>query len=330
MKRDLLGYRLAQTTVLALFALLFLVVQVQAAGFVPTKPIQFVAPYAPGGGSDILARSIAQIIGTEKFSPQPLIVVNMPGGNSTIGTTSVSQAKGDTHRLMTFISGQVTAPMVAGKGAATFRELSLIAGLALDEQFIVVKSDSRFKTIQDVVEESKKKEGSLTIGGTGKGQEDQLCNRLFEKAAGIRLRYVPFNSGGECITALLGGHVDMIWANPPEFVPQYEAKMVRPIVVAKETRVSQFKDVPTFKDGGLNVTFKFFRGIAAPPGISADVVAYYEQMMKRLCDSKAWKERYLDKYMLSPGWMTSKAFTKMVTESEGVFGEILKDLGLIK
>ena len=107
-----------------------------------------------------------------------------------------------------------------------------------------------------------------------------MCNRLFERAAGIKLRYVPFNSGGECITALLGGHVDMIWANPGEFVPQWEAKMVRPIAVAKETRMPEFPDVPTFKEMGYNVTFKMFRGMAAAPGIPAEAAAFYENMIE--------------------------------------------------
>jgi putative tricarboxylic transport membrane protein len=331
MKRGLTGRWILGMGAMALLFLPFPVTEVRAAGeWKPTKSIQFVVPYAAGGGSDVLARTLAGIIEAEKLSPQRLVIVNMPGGGTTIGTTNVAQAKGNPHMLLTFISGQVTAPMVAGKGAATFRELTMIAGLALDEQLIVVKSDSRFKSIKDVVEESKKKDNTLTIAGGGKGAEDQMCNRLFERAAGIQLRYVPFNSGGECVTALLGGHVDMIWANPSEFMPQYEAKMVRPLVVAKENRIPEFPDVPTFRDNGYDVTFKFFRGIAAPPGIPAEAVAFYEKMMKQVVDSPAWKERYLKKYLLSPGWLGSKEFTQSVTHSEGVFREILKDLGFVK
>ena len=107
-------------------AMLALVVGGQAAEWKPTKPIQFVVPYAPGGGSDVLARSIENIIKTEKLCPVPLIVVNQAGGSGTIGMTSVAQSPGNVHMLMTFISGQVTAPLVAGKGVATFHDLTLI------------------------------------------------------------------------------------------------------------------------------------------------------------------------------------------------------------
>ena len=100
-----------------------------AAEWKPTKPIQFIVPYAPGGGSDVLGRSIANIISTDKLCPVPLIVVNQAGGSGTIGTTSVAQSKGATNMLLTFISGQVAAPLVAGKGAATYHDLTLIAAL---------------------------------------------------------------------------------------------------------------------------------------------------------------------------------------------------------
>ena len=182
MKRMLCSHKVAGVAVLACFAVLCLAVQVQAGEFVPTKPIQMIAAAAPGGGSDVLARVIAQIVASEKLSPQPMIVQNIPGGGSAIGTTQVAKMKGDTHALLVFNPASVAGLLVAGKGAATVRDLTMIAQLALDEQLIVVKSDSRFKSIQDIVAEAKKKENSLSIAGAD--QADRVCNRLFEKAAG--------------------------------------------------------------------------------------------------------------------------------------------------
>jgi len=328
MKRLLCGPTLISMAALACFAVPCLAVQVEAGEFVPTKPIQMVAAAAPGGGSDVLARVIAQIVASEKLSPQPMIVQNIPGGGSAIGTTQVARTKGDTHMLLVFNPASVAGLLTAGKSAATVKDLTMVAQLALDEQFIVVKSDSRFKSIKDIVAESKNKENSLSVAGAD--QADRACNRLFEKAAGIKLRFVQFNSGGEAMTALLGGHVDMIWANPSEYVSQYEAKLVVPLIVAQDRRIPQFKDVPTFRENGLDVIFKFYRGVVAPPGLSPEVVAYYESMMKKLNDSTAWKENYLAKYMLSPGWQNSKEFTKTITDSNEVFDEMLKGLGLIK
>jgi len=328
MTRDLFRHKLVGMAVVALFAVLFLAVQVQAGEFKPTKPIQLIAAAAPGGGTDLLARVIAQIVASEKLSPQPLIVQNIPGGGSAIGTTQVAGMKGDTHTLLAMNSATVSGLLTAGKGAATVRDLTMIAQLALDEQFIVVRSDSRFKSIKEIVAESKKKENALSIAGAD--QADRICSRLFEKGAGIKMRFVQFNSSGEAMTALLGGHVDMIWANASEFGSQYDAKMVVPLVVAQEKRFPQYKDVPTFRENGLDVIFQFFRGVVAPPGVSPEVVAYYENMMKNLNDTKAWKENYLAKYFLNPGWQGSKEFTKTVYDSETIYEETLKSLGLIK
>ena len=305
-------------------------VAAQAGEWRPTKPIQFIVPYAPGGGSDVLARSIGQIIQGAKLNPTPLIVVNQGGGSGTVGTTTVAQSPGNENMLLTFISGQVAAPLVAGKGAATYRDLTLIGNLAIDEQLIIVKTDSPYKTIQDVVEAAKKRPSAMTIGGTATGQEDQMCNRLFERAAGITLRYIPFNSGGEVLTALLGGHTELAWANPSEFFPQWEAKLVRPLAVAKDTRLPKFSDTPTFKEKGLNVTFKMFRGIAAPPKISSAVAAYYEGVMKKMAETPAWKEKYLDQYMLSPAWMGSREFASFVAQNEEQFKALLVEIGLMK
>ncbi len=328
MKTRLIGNKSFQMTVVVLLVILASTIGGQAAEWKPSKPIEFVAPYAPGGGSDVLARSIASVIDAEKLSPVPLLVVNRAGGNGLVGTTAVAQQRGNPLTLLTFISGQTSAPLVAGGGSATFRDLTMIALLAIDEQLIVVKTDSPLKTVEDVVAAAKQR--TLTIGGTGTGQEDQMCNRLFERAADIKLRYVPFNSGGECITEVMGGHVDMIWANPGEFIPQWEAKMVRPIAIAKETRIPELPDVPTFKEKGYDVTFKMFRGISAAPGIPPEAATFYENMMKRMSESPRWKEGYLKRYMLSPAWMGSKDFIQFVGQSEELFKGILKELGLLK
>jgi len=328
MTRDGFRYQVVRIAGFALFAVLFLAVQVQAGEFKPTKPIQLIAAAAPGGGTDLLARTIAQIVASEKLCPKPLIVQNIPGAGSAIGTTQVARMKGDTHTLLAFNCASVSGLLTAGKGAATVRDLTMIAQLALDEQFIVVRSDSRFKSIKEILAESKKKENALSIAGAD--QADRICSRLFERAAGIKMRFVQFNSSGEAITALLGGHVDMIWANASEFGSQYDAKMVVPLVVAQDKRFPQYKDVPTFRENGLDVIFQFYRGVVAPPGLSPEVVAYYENMLKNLNDTKAWKENYLAKYFLSPGWQNSKEFTKSVYDSEAIYENILKGLGLIK
>lgn len=330
MKANSYRSKVLQVVMMIALAVFVFGAAVQAADWKPTKPINFVVPYAPGGGSDVYARAIESVIKTANLSSDRFLIENKAGGGGAIATTSVAQSPGNDHMLLTFISGQVSGPLTLGKGVATYRDLTIIANLAKDEQFIVVKADSPIKTIQDLVAAAKKQPGTVTIAGTATGQEDQMCNRLFESAADIKVRYVPFKSGGECITALLGGHVSAIWANPSEYIPQYEAKMVRPIAVANDKRVALLNTVPTFMESGYKFQFDFFRAIAAPPKIAPEVVAYYGKLMKSVSDSKAWKDNYLDKYMLSPLFLSGKDAVKFVAENEKIFADILKDLGLVK
>lgn len=312
-------------------AALFLIAAVTiSSAWAPSKPVEFVVQAAPGGGSDVIARTIASIVEAEKLSPVPFVVVNKPGGGSVVGTTYVAQQKGNPHVLATYHSGNLVAPIPAGVEVAKVKNLTVLVSIAIDEQLIVVKADSPYKTVKDIVAAAKKSPGTITVAGTATGQDDHICNRLLERAADIKLRYVPFNSGGEAMTNLLGGHVEFIWANPSEFMPQYEAKQVRPLAVAREDRLPYMNDASTLKEQGYNVIWKMFRGIIAPPGISSDAIAFYETMFKKMTESSRWKEGYLKKYMLTPSWMGHQAAAQFVAEQEQIALGVLKELGLVK
>ncbi len=321
-------YEIPVVGVIAL--LLLLCVQGTVAAWTPTKPVEFVVQAAPGGGSDIMARTIASIVEAEKLSPVPFVVINKPGGGSVVGTAYVAQQKRNPHVLATFHSGNLVAPITAGVEVATVKNLTVLSVVAIDEQLLVVNTESPLKSVKDLVAEAKRRPGAITVGGTATGQDDQICNRLFERVAGIKLRYVPFNSGGEAITALLGGHVDLIWANPSEFAPQLEAKQVRALAVAKEDRLTYMTGVPTFKEQGYNVTWQMFRSVVSPAAIPQDAVVYYETTFKKMADSAQWKDGYLKKYMLTPYWLGSRDATKFVTQVEQTCTSVLKELGLGK
>jgi len=122
----------------------------------------------------------------------------------------------------------------------------------------------------------------------------------------------------------------MIWANPGEFAPQWEAKMVRPIAIAKEIRISLFPDVPTFREKGYDVTFYLFRGVVAPSGIPEETIAFYENMLKRVTETAAWKRNYLDRHMLSHAWVGYKEYTAFIIDQEKIYREFLTEMGVLK
>ena len=263
--------------------------QTQAADWKADQTDPVHRPPTPRAGEATSSpRSIAKIVETEKLSPQPLIVTNMPaGGGTTIGTTSRFPGQGERPHAAHLHLGQVTAPMTVGTTAATYRDLTMISALALDEQCLAVRKDFPFATMKDIVEELKKKPNSLVVGGGGMGGEDQMCNRLLEKANG---REAPLR----LLSTAAGSASPRFWANtwtwcgstPPSSCPSTTPRRSASWAWRAKRECPIFRRSPTFRDSGYDVTFDFFRGIAAPPGIPADAVAFYVNMMKQVSDSR--------------------------------------------
>src|SRR5262245_31391947 len=174
----------------------------------PSRPVEVVVPFAPGGGTDNLMRTIVGIIDENKWSPVPINVVNRAGGSGTVGYTYVINKKGDPN-VIAGGAPTIVSAKVEGRLPADHRDgFTTLMIVAIDELMLSVRSESPFKTIEDFVKAAKEKPGQLTIAGTGTNSEDHIFTHLLEKSAGIKVKYVPFQSGGECVTALMGGHVD--------------------------------------------------------------------------------------------------------------------------
>jgi len=294
----------------------------------PEKPIEFVVPFSPGGGSDVMARTIAKIMEQEKILPQPLVVVNKPGGGGAIGWTYVAEKKGDPYVIATVSSSFWTTPLTENT-PVNYRSFTPIAGIGLDDFLLLVKADSPIKDVKQVVEMAKAKPKSLKMGGTSTS-DDRVVTSLLEKKAGIQFNYIPFKGGGDVMTALLGGHVDLAWANPGEALSQIEAKKIRPIASASQNRLSKFPDVPTLKEMGFDVVFQQRRGIVAPLGIPEEAVKVLEAAFKKLTETTTWKKDYLEKNLITPDFMGSKDFAKALEDRNETYKSVYKDLGIIK
>ncbi len=198
----------------------------------PAKTIEVVVPYAPGGGTDNLMRMIVGIIDENKWSPVPINVVNRAGGGGAIGYTYLIGKKGDSH-VVAGATPMVVSGKIEGRLPGNHRDaMTIIMIMAIDELMLSVREESPFKTIDDFVKAAREKPGQLTVGGTATNTEDHIFTYLFEQAAKIKVKYVPFNSGGEVTTALMGGHIDAAVENPNEIVAQIEAKKARNLAIA--------------------------------------------------------------------------------------------------
>lgn len=294
----------------------------------PEKPIELVVPFSPGGGSDVMARTIAKIMEQEKILPQPLLVVNKPGGGGAIGWTYAAEKKGDPYVIATVSSSFWTTPLTE-KTPVNYKSFTPIAGIGLDDFLLLVKADSAITDVKQMVASAKAKPKSLKMGGTSTS-DDRVVTSLLEKKAGIQFNYVPFKGGGDVMTALLGGHVDLAWANPGEALAQIEAKKIRPIASASRARLSKFPGVPTLKEAGFEVVFQQRRGIVAPLGIPEEAVKVLEAAFRKLSETTAWKKDYLEKNLITPEFMGSKDFGQALEERNETYKTVYKDLGVIK
>ncbi len=301
-----------------------------AAAWQPQRPIQYIVPWAAGGGSDIIARQVVAIIESEKLCPQPVVVENKVGGNAMVALNYVMGKKGDPHILMFATFTNLAVPMLE-KIPYSLKDTTPIARYLLDEQMIWVPWNSPHKSLKELIAAAKKAPNSIKLSGASIGSEDHFVDALFQNVAGIRLNYIAFRGGADAVLALLGGHVDGAWLNPSEAVDHYAVKKIRPLAVASQTHLpGTLADVPTFKEQGVDLVFDtHFRGVVAPPGLPPEVAAYYVDLMKRVTQTAKW-DKYIKETMVTSAFMGGKEYGDYLTSGEELVRKLMVLPGVMK
>jgi len=301
-----------------------------AQGKYPTKAIDIIVPYAPGGGTDIMFRNIEKIISQHKLVPQPINIVNKGGGGGAIGKAFCLSRPADGYTFTCFDLSTVSQ-QIDGKAKWDYRkDFAYIARLVSDINLIIVKSDSPVNNAKDLVEALKKKgPKSFSLGGTGTGGPDHFATIELNKATKLEFTYVPFNGGGEVLTNLLGGHTDGAWANPNECIGQLEAKQVKIVGVATEKRSPMFPNNPTLREQGVNAISTQTRSFVAKGGTSPQVVDYWIQVLEKVRKTPEWK-KYLTDSLLEDGWLAKGDFLKDAENDYNTIKVIMDEMGMSK
>ena len=294
-----------------------------------TKPIEFVCHAAAGGGSDIMARTMQAIMEKEKLCSQSIAVVNRPGGSGAIAFAYVAGKKGDPHYWLTATTSFLQTPL-QGQSKFTYKDFTPLSNLAYDDFLIVVRADSPYRTMKDIIAAAKKKPGEFKVGGTNSPSADAIIAFLIEKASGVKFNYIPFKSGGEVMIALLGGHVELASANQGEALAQMEAKKVWVLGANTDKRLEEAPNIPTLKEQGIDAVWRQFRSIAAPKDIPKEAVKYYEDLFKKLSESKTWKEKYIKENMLSTDYTNSADTLKLWERDNARYAKVMQEMGVIK
>lgn len=320
--------RKSSLVLLAVLVLSVALAGTSAAGTFPEKPITLVVHAGAGGGSDIFSRTMSAANDKEKYLPQPIVVENKPGGSGAISFAYVAGKKGDPYFMLTAVTSFLTTPILR-KSQIGYKDFTPLANFAFDEYMLMVKGDSKYKTVKDVVAFAKANPKKMTVGGTQLGSSDSVCSYLLEKAAGVQLNYIVFNGGGEVNAALMGGHIDLAVSNPGEALELAKANKVRLLGVYSEKRLPGAPDVPTLKEQGLDATYVQNRGLVAPAGIPEDARKTIEVAFQKYMKSETFK-KYADENMLSEAWMDGPTFGKWLDKEHARYSELLKEMGLLK
>lgn len=298
------------------------------AAWAPEKDVEFVVHASAGGGSDIQARAMEKVIKDEKLYPKNVAVVNKPGGSGAVAFSYVAGKKGDPHYWLTATTSFLTTP-ARGQVPVSYKDFTMLARLSDDNFTIVVRSDSPFKTAKDLIDAAKAKPKSIKWGGTNVGSDDHIFMYLLQKNSGTEYNFISLQSGGEVMTNLLGGHVEVASANLGEALPQLEAKKVRLLAVGSEKRLTKYPDIPTLKEQGINFVYGQTRMIAAPGGLPAGAREYMAGLLKKMAEAKGWKD-YLDKNDQEANWMEGAQLDQYIAKYNDDVVAMVKELGLVE
>jgi tripartite-type tricarboxylate transporter receptor subunit TctC len=312
-------------------------VPVVAAAWEPTKPVQFIVPAGTGGGADQMARFIQGVASKHHLMKQPIIVVNESGGAGAQGFLDVKDSKGDPEKIIITLSNLFTTPMATGV-PFSWRDLTPVAMLALDEFVLWVNADTPYKTAKEYIDAIKAAgPNKFKMGGTGSKQEDQIITAGIEQNTGAKFIYIPFKGGGEVAVQLVGKHIDSTVNNPIEAVAQWRAGKLRPLCVfdsqrmpykTKVTADMSWYDIPTCKDSGLPVEYLMLRGIFMPGGVSKEQVDFYIDLFKKVRETPDWKA-FTEQAAFNQSFMTGAEYVKWVEQAEATHKSLMEKAGFM-
>jgi len=282
----------------------------------PTKTVDLIVHTGPGGGSDLLARAMVNMIEKEKLSPVRINVLNKPGGNGAVAAAALSEKKGDPHTIGLITSVWIAGPLTSAEAKVTVHDLKPVAQLMLEPAVFAVRADSPYKTLKDFIEAAKAKPGALKQSGGSVTSRDNIVRLQLQHATGAKWAFVSFQGGGERLAALLGGHVDIMVIEPQEAGEQVRAGKLRILAQLTESRLPGYADVPTLKEAGFNVTpTPQIRAVVAPPEQPADATAYWEKLFATLRGTASWK-KYIADNQLEESFLPAGEMKKSIAEIE--------------
>ncbi len=316
-------------SLLSVFALLLPVgawAQTAAGGY-PSRTVRVIVTYAPGGGSDILARLIGAKASEE--TGQPFVVDNRAGGNATIGTQAIARAAPDGYTLGVIDTALTINPGLFNKlpydAVKDFAAVTLIASSPL---ILLVHPSVPVKNASELIALAKARPGQLTFSSAGSGTAIHLSQELFKSITGINAIHVPYKGGGPSVTALLAGEVAMSFNTPATIAPHVKAGKARALAITGAKRYPGLPEIPTLIEAGIKgVEADPYWGLVAPAGTPPAIIARLHEVWTKHINAPDMRQRLLD-MGFAPSASTPAEFAAHIKSDVAKWGKVIREAGV--
>jgi tripartite-type tricarboxylate transporter receptor subunit TctC len=258
----------------------------------PTRPIQMIVPFPPGGVADITGRPTAMVMG--KLLKQSVVVVNKSGAGGAVGIAQAARAAPDGYTILMALSSISVLPVADRlQGRPPSYELDQLAPIALisaDPTVLLVSGDGPYRTLKDFVDAAKAKPGTINYGSSGVYGTLHVAMEIFAGAADIKLFHIPYQGGGPAVAALLGGQIDALASGPSAAIGQIKAGKMRALAVWGDKRLASLPDVPSMKELGYDATFYIWSGLFAPAATPPAIMTILRDAARRTAEDPEFKE----------------------------------------
>jgi tripartite-type tricarboxylate transporter receptor subunit TctC len=287
--------------------------------------IRIVVPYTPGSGPDILSRLMANEIGHAQGAT--VLVENRPGGGTLVGTELVARADADGNTLLLVGNSFVINP-VLGKGSYELKNFAPVCHLASTPLVLVVKGDSPYHSLAELLSAARAKPGELSLASGGPASALHVAFEVVRRAAGVTMTYVPYGGTAPAINALMGGHVTSVFADFPTVVAQLKDGALRGLITTSPARVAPLADVPTLDETGLTkYEAEIFYGIVAPGKTPADATTRLADWFSAALKAPGMNEK-LAAQGLFPAGQCGAAFGAFLQAQIADYGRIIREAGI--
>ena len=294
-------------------------------GEYPSEDLDWTIAFGPGGGNDIMARTMVDILQKNDLYPENIVVQNREGGSGATGWGYLFSQSGEGYGVSTTSGSFITTPLQADTGWQP-DDFTPVGLFATDDALLLVPGDGGAEDWDGWVEQAKSER--LVVGGIGTVNVDFIVSSMLAEQAGYEVEYVPFNEEGQLQTSLLSGAVDAMISNPGSILGQIESGDMRPLISTAAERLDVLPDVPTAEELGFEGIPSMPRGLILPPDAPAEAQEWWIETMKQVVETPEW-QAYLDDNYLSEDVRWGEDFGAYLTETQDQFRTILEEQGAL-